>query len=149
MRPVAKNQVIEKPDAENIARLSESRRERDVLRRRLCYATRVVVADDDRGGVRDDRWLEDLAGMNDQGSQRSDRDDANADHPMLGIEERDGHLLAVEAFEERPEELRRGCGAAEGSGLVGVVGFTNELQSIERRGAVEVHRSVLHSRLVA
>ena len=66
---IADHDVIEDSDAEEIAGLFEAARERAVLRGRLRISGRVVVDEDDGRGVADDRWLEDLARVNERGRE--------------------------------------------------------------------------------
>src|SRR5262245_4286760 len=63
MGRLAEDHVVEQPNAEDLPRLAKTSSERDVSRRGLGTPTRVVVADKHRGRVRDDRRLEDLAGV--------------------------------------------------------------------------------------
>ena len=53
--------MVEQRHAEDVACGSKSLRQSDVVRRRRRIAGRVIVAGDDRGGVREYRGLEHLA----------------------------------------------------------------------------------------
>jgi hypothetical protein len=63
VRRLTEDHMIEELDTEDLSRLSEAGGQGNILLRGLWYAARVVVADDDRGGVRNDCRLEDLAGL--------------------------------------------------------------------------------------
>ena len=58
---IADDDVVEHVHADQLAGINESSRERHVVRAWRRVAARVIVRHDDRGGVRQERSLEDLA----------------------------------------------------------------------------------------
>src|SRR5678815_696717 len=79
-------EMIEDLDAHERPRGSEAPRQRNVLRRRLRIARRVVVEEDEGGGARDHRLLEDLARMNQRRRQAADGDDGLALEAVTHVE---------------------------------------------------------------
>lgn len=92
---LAQDHVVVKRDVQNLARLGERARHLAVLPARRGVAGGVVVGDDDRGRVQQDRRLVDLTRVDDRGVDRPDRHDVVAQKDVPGIQAQDHELLAV------------------------------------------------------
>ena len=100
-RPAPRIEVVEDLDPHERARGGEPSRERDVLRRGLGIAGRMVVEEDERGRARDHGLLEDLPRMHERRRQAADRDHRLALEPVADVEGQDAERL------DRPRAVAR------------------------------------------
>ena len=116
---IREDDVIEKLDIEDVAGSLEPLRLVDVGGTRNSRPARVVVEEDDRGGVRHERLFDDPAVVDRGRLERPDGDHLLGQRELGRIEEEEPGLLVIEGPEVFPEEPS--CLGRCGDGSVGCV----------------------------
>src|SRR5947209_11650529 len=106
---LADNQMVEQLDLQQLARLNQSAGHLDILRAGLGCAAGVVVRDDDRGALEQDRQLEDFTGPDDRRVQTALVEAMQALYLVFGIQASHPELLVVE-MPHLQHEYRRQVG---------------------------------------
>ena len=70
----------------------------------------MVVGQEDRTGIHEDRRFEHLTGMDNAPGDRSDAHGVDANDRVFGVETHDHEMLAIESIEERFKQPVRSLG---------------------------------------
>lgn len=127
---MADDDVVEKPDADEIAGLRYAAGEDEVLGAGGGVAGRVIVAQDQAGGVESESDLEDRSGLDGSAVEGSNVGDGPADQAVAGIEVDRDHVLLRAIGKEPVEEFGDVTGAGEADITVGSFLLLDEGDSV-------------------
>jgi len=110
---LAKNDVVEDPDAEDLRRFNQAASTVTVFPRGSRISARVVMDEDDRSSAVQQCGLETFTRMHDRGRQTSNADRMVADGSVLAVKRDHEEVLAVKCRKFLPEALKKLPGVME------------------------------------